>query len=326
MHLISRLLFCLLSIFVACLPSLAVEPWPTANKSIVFINPFAPGGASDAFSRPVARSLTTQLGTPVIVDNKSGAGGTLGAAYAAKMPADGYGWFAGAVHHTIAQSLYPNLGYDITKDFEPIAILGSTPQVIVVNPNKFGTTDLKAIIAIIKKNPGVYNYGSAGSGTSQHLAGELFKQLTKTQITHVPYRGVGPALQDLVAGQIDIMFDTFAASGPFVKNNQLVAIAVASNKRVDSFPSVPTTAEAGLPNYVVSSWYGLWGVKGTPTDVLNKMAAEVDRALASDDLKEKWFTLAATAPRLSRVEFGKFVNQEVVRWREVIKSANIKLD
>ncbi len=304
----------------------AAEPWPAANRNMVLINPFAPGGASDAFSRPVAKSLTTQLGIPVIVDNKSGAGGTLGAAFAAKMPADGYGWFAGAVHHTIAQSLYPNLSYDITKDFEPIAILGSTPQVIVVNPNKFGSTDLKTIIAMIKKNPGAYNYGSAGSGTSQHLSGELFKQLTKTQITHVPYRGVGPALQDLVAGQIDMMFDTFAASGPFVKNGQLVAIAVASNKRVDSFPDVPTTAEAGLPNYVVSSWYGLWGVKGTPNEVLNKMAAETDKALISDELREKWFSLAATAPRLSRAEFAKFVNQEVVRWREVIKTANIKLD
>jgi hypothetical protein len=326
MRFIAKLFACICPIVSLSLPSIAAEPWPASNRSIVFINPFAPGGASDAFSRPVAKNLTTQLGVPVIVDNKSGAGGTLGAAYAAKMPADGYGWFAGAVHHTIAQSLYPNLSYDITKDFEPIAILGSTPQVIVVNPNKFGSTDLKTIIAIIKKNPGAYNYGSAGSGTSQHLSGELFKQLTKTQITHVPYRGVGPALQDLVAGQIDIMFDTFAASGPFVKSGQLVAIAVASNKRVDSFPDVPTAAEAGLPNYVVSSWYGLWGVKGTPNEVLNKMAAEVDKALTSDELKEKWSSLAATAPRMSRAEFAKFVNQEVVRWREVIKTANIKLD
>ena len=304
----------------------SAETWPAPNKTIVIINPFAPGGAVDAFTRPVSKQLTNQLGNPVIVDNKSGAGGTLGASIAAKMPPDGYTWFGGAVHHTIAHSLYTNLSYDITKDFEPIAVLGSVPQVIVVNPNKFGTTDLKSIIAIIQKNPGKYNYGSAGNGTSQHLAGELFKQLTKTDITHVPYRGAGPAVQDLVAGQLDMMFDTLAISGPFIKNGQLTAIAIATPKRVDSFPEIPTAAEAGLANYNVASWYAIWGIKGTSPSILNKMAVAIQTALNSDEIKERWVNLGAVTPKMSRAEFSKFVNQEVVRWRQVIKTADIKLD
>ena len=307
-------------------PASGADAWPAANKTIVIINHFAPGGAVDAFTRPIAKQLTTQLGDSVIVDNKSGAGGTLGAAIAAKMAPDGYTWFGGAVHHTIAQSLYPNLSYDITKDFEPIAVLGSVPQVIVINPNKFGTTDLKTIIAIIHKNPGKYNYGSAGNGTSQHLAGELFKQLTKTDITHVPYRGAGPALQDLVAGQLDMMFDTLAAAGPFIKNGQIIAVAVAAPKRVEGFPDIPTAAEAGLPNYNVASWYALWGIKGTNPVILDKMAAAVQQALNSDEIKERWIAMGASAPKMSRVEFGKFVNQEVIRWRQVVKTSNIHLD
>lgn len=300
--------------------------WPSPGKPITFINPFPPGGAVDAFGRPLAKQLSTQLGTSIVVDNRGGAGGTVGAAAAAKMTPDGYTWLLGAVHHSIAPSMYLNLPYDITKDFEPIAIIGSVPHVIVVNPNKFSKNDLKSIVEEIRKNPGKFNYASTGNGTSQHLAGELFKMQNKLFITHIPYRGTGPALQDLVAGQVDMMFDTLAGAAPFIKSGQLVAVAVASSKRSDAFPNVPTAQELGISNFVVSSWYAMWAIKGTPKEIVEKMSAEVQIALASPEIKERWAGLGASVPKMSRAELSTFISQEIVRWSEVVKKSNAKLD
>ena len=300
--------------------------WPTPNKPITFINPFPPGGAVDAFGRPLAKQLSTQLNDAIVVDNRGGAGGTLGAAVAAKMAPDGYTWLLGAVHHSIAPSMYTNLSYDITKDFEPVAMVASVPHVIVVNPNKFPKNDLKSIMAEIRKYPGKYNYASTGNGTSQHLTGELFKLQNKLFITHIPYRGTGPALQDLVAGQVDMMFDTLAGAAPFIKNGQLVAVAVATSKRVDAFPNVPTAQELGISNFIVSSWYALWAIKGTPKDVVDKMSAETQIALASPDIKERWAAMGASVPKMTRPELTAFINQEVVRWGEVVKKSGAKLD
>jgi len=300
--------------------------WPAPGKPITFINPFPPGGAVDAFGRPLAKQLSTQLGTSIVVDNRGGAGGTLGAAAAAKMAPDGYTWLLGAVHHSIAPSMYPSLPYDITKDFEPIAIIGSVPHVIVVNPNKFPKNDLKSIIEEIRKNPGRYNYASTGNGTSQHLTGELFKMQNKLFITHIPYRGTGPALQDLVAGQVDMMFDTLAGAAPFIKSGQLIAVAVASSKRSDAFPNVPTAQELGISNFVVSSWYAMWAIKGTPKDIVEKMSAEVQTALASPEIKERWAGMGASVPKMTRAELSAYINQEIIRWNEVVKKSNAKLD
>ena len=300
--------------------------WPAPNKPITFINPFPPGGAVDAFGRPLAKQLSTQLNDSIVVDNRGGAGGTLGAAVAAKMAPDGYTWLLGAVHHSIAPSMYPNLPYDITKDFEPIAIIGSVPHVIVVNPTKFPKNDLKSIIAEIRKYPGKYNYASTGNGTSQHLTGELFKMQNKLFITHIPYRGTGPALQDVVAGQVDMMFDTLAGAAPFIKSGQLIAVAVASNQRSAAFPNVPTAQELGISNFVVSSWYAMWAIKGTPKEIVDKMSAEVQIALASPDIKERWASMGATVPKMTRPELANYINQEIVRWNEVVKKSGAKLD
>lgn len=307
-------------------PTASAQTWPAPGKAITLINPFPPGGAVDAFGRPLAKQLGTQLGASVVVDNRAGAGGTVGAAIAAKMPADGYTWFLGAVHHAIAPSMYPNLPYDITRDFEPVALLASVPHVIVVHPKKFPKNDLKSIIDLIRKNPGKYNYASTGNGTSQHLAGEMFKMQTGTFITHIPYRGTGPALQDLVAGQVDMMFDTLAGAGPYIKSGQLVAVAVATEKRVDSYPDIPTAIEAGLPNYVASAWYAIWAIKGTPREAYDKMTQEVNKALQSKDLQERWTSLGSTVPAMSRETFGNYVKDEVNRWRHVVKASNAKLD
>jgi tripartite-type tricarboxylate transporter receptor subunit TctC len=242
------------------------------------------------------------------------------------MAPDGYTWLLGAVHHSIAPSMYQNLSYDITKDFEPIAIIGSVPHVIVVNPTKFPKNDLKSIIEEIRKHPGKYNYASTGNGTSQHLTGELFKIQNKLFITHIPYRGTGPALQDVVAGQVDMMFDTLAGAAPFIKSGQLIAVAVASNQRSPAFPNVPTAQELGISNFVVSSWYALWAIKGTPKDIVDKMSAEVQAALASPDIKERWAGMGATVPKMTRPELNAFINQEVVRWHDVVKKSGAKLD
>ena len=327
---IPKMLKNILLLLISSLLGLSVNAqsssWPAPNKPITFINPFPPGGAVDAFGRPLAKQLSTQLNDSILVDNRGGAGGTLGAAVAAKMAPDGYTWLLGAVHHSIAPSMYTNLSYDITKDFEPIAIIGSVPHVIVVNPNKFPKNDLKSIMEEIRKHPGKYNYASTGNGTSQHLTGELFKMQNKLFITHIPYRGTGPALQDLVAGQVDMMFDTLAGAAQFIKNGQLVAVAVATPKRVDAFPNVPTAQELGISNFIVNSWYAMWAIKGTPKDIVEKMSAEVQVALASPDIKERWAAMGATAPKMTRPELAVYINQEVVRWSEVVKKSGAKLD
>ena len=323
---LKKLILLGLGLFFGVTASAQSSAWPAPGKPITFINPFPPGGAVDAFGRPLAKQLSTQLGTSILVDNRGGAGGTLGAAAAAKMAPDGYTWLLGAVHHSIAPSMYPNLPYDITKDFEPIAIIGSVPHVIVVNPNKFPKNDLKSILEEIRKHPGKYNYASTGNGTSQHLAGELFKMQNKLFITHIPYRGTGPALQDLVAGQVDMMFDTLAGAAPFIKSGQLIAVAVASSKRSDAFPNVPTAQELGISNFVVSSWYAMWAIKGTPKEIVDKMSAEVQIALASPEIKERWAGMGASVPKMSRAELATYINQEVVRWSEVVKKSGAKLD
>jgi tripartite-type tricarboxylate transporter receptor subunit TctC len=306
--------------------SAQTSSWPITNKPITFINPFPPGGAVDAFGRPLAKQLSTQLNDSIVVDNRGGAGGTLGAAIAAKMAPDGYTWLLGAVHHSIAPSMYTNLSYDITKDFEPIAIIGSVPHVIVVNPNKFPKNDLKSIMEQVRKHPGKYNYASTGNGTSQHLTGELFKIQNKLFITHIPYRGTGPALQDLVAGQVDMMFDTLAGAAPFIKNGQLIAVAVTTSKRVDAFPNIPTAQELGIPNMIVSSWYAMWAIKGTPKDIIEKMSTEVQTSLASPEIKERWAAMGASVPKMTRPELATYINQEITRWGEVVKKSGAKLD
>ncbi len=323
---LKKILLLLLGSLIGLSVFAQTSSWPVSNKPITFINPFPPGGAVDAFGRPLAKQLSSQLNDSIVVDNRGGAGGTLGAAIAAKMAPDGYTWLLGAVHHSIAPSMYTNLSYDITKDFEPIAIIGSVPHVIVVNPNKFPKNDLKSIMEEIRKNPGKYNYASTGNGTSQHLTGELFKMQNKLLITHIPYRGTGPALQDVVAGQVDMMFDTLAGAAPFIKSGQLIAVAVATSKRVDAFPNIPTAQELGISNFVVSSWYALWAIKGTPKDIVDKMSAEVQIALATPEIKERWASMGATVPKMTRPELTNYINQEISRWSEVVKKSGAKLD
>ncbi len=301
-----------------------VAPWP--SKPVTVLVPFPPGGGTDAFARPLFAMMTKNVGRQFVIDNKGGAGGTLGAGIAAKAAPDGYSLFMGAVHHSIAPSMYPRLDYQLETDFIPIGLVAAVPQVIVVNPQRVQASTLPQLIDFLRKNPGKLNYGSAGNGTSHHLAGELFKLQTKTFITHIPYRGAGPALQDLIAGQVDLMFDGLGSSANHIKGGRLHAIAVASDKRAPGFPDVPTTKDAGLPGYQVATWYGMFAPKGTPKDIVEKMTAEMRKALTSDELRTAWNSLGAETPNLYGDAFGQFVGAEVKRWAEVVKTSGAKLD
>ncbi|MES2031386.1 MAG: tripartite tricarboxylate transporter substrate binding protein [Pseudomonadota bacterium] len=300
------------------------QAWP--QKQVTFIVPFAAGGGTDAFARPLAAQLDTQIGKRVIIENRAGAGGTVGASAAAKAAPDGYTFFMGAAHHAIAPSLYPTLDYDIEKDFIPVALIARPPQVIVVNPDKVSAKTLGEFIAYAKANPDKLSYGSAGAGTTHHLAGELFKILTQTKIQHVPYRGAGPAMQDLIAGHVPVVFDGLGSSAAPIRAGQLRALAIAAPKRVAAFPDLPTAAEAGLPNYEVSTWYGLFAPKGTPPDVVERMAKELKAALQVPAIKEAWERNGSDVPDVAGADFGKMVSAEVARWRKVVTEANVKLD
>ena len=298
--------------------------WPT--KPVTIVVPFPPGGGTDAFARPLFATMGKNLGRQFVIDNKGGAGGTLGAGIAAKAAPDGYTFFMGAVHHSIAPSMYPKLDYNIETDFVPVGLISSVPQVIVVNPQRVAANDLPGLLDFIRKNPGKLNYGSAGNGTSHHLAGELFKLQSKTFVTHIPYRGAGPALQDLIAGQVDMMFDGLGSSATHIKNGRIKAIAVASEKRAPGFANVPTAKEGGMAGYQVATWYGLWAPKGTPKEIVEAMQAAMRKALSSEELKNAWNGLGAETPNLYGDAYGKFVSSEVKRWSEVVKASGAKLD
>ncbi|HMX10282.1 MAG TPA: tripartite tricarboxylate transporter substrate binding protein [Burkholderiaceae bacterium] len=298
--------------------------WPT--KPVTIVVPFPAGGGTDAFARPLTAQLTKQLGMQVIIDNKGGAGGNVGATVAAKAAPDGATWFMGAVHHAIAPAMYPKLDYSLQGDFVPVALISNVPQVVVVNPTKVQAKDLKELLAAIRAAPGKFNYGSAGNGTSHHLAGELFKLQTKTFITHIPYRGAGPALQDLMAGQVDVMFDGLGSSATHIRSGRLKALAVASPQRAPGFPDIPTAGEGGVPTYQVSTWYGLWAPKGTPQPVIDRMTAELGKAFATPEIKATWTSLGSDTPTLTGKAFGDFVTAEIKRWGEVAKAAGAKLD
>ena len=301
------------------------QSWPT--KPIVFLNPFPAGGGTDTFARPIAAKLSQQLGEQALIENQGGAGGTVGAANAAKRAPDGYNWFFGAVHHTIAESLYTKLPYSLEKDFEPITVAAFVPNVVVVHPkhaDKLKT--LKDLIAYAKANPGKLNYGSAGSGTTHHLSVELFKTMTKTDMVHVPYKGAGPLMVDLLAGQVDLAFDGMGTSSTQIKAGKLIPLAITSGKRNPVLPNVPTVQEAGVPGYEVRTWYGIWAIHGTPKEIKDRMYKEVVAAMNQPDLKRIWAEQGADPGGMPPVEMEKLVKNEIGRWGKVVKDAGAKVD
>ena len=310
---------------LAIISSIAsAQSWPT--KPVTLVVPFPAGGGTDAFARPLSAQFSKQTGKQLIIDNRGGAGGTVGASIAAKAAPDGYTLFMGAVHHTIAPSMYNKLDYDLEKDFVPLALVAIVPQVLVVNPKNLPVADHKAFLDLVKKSPGKYNFGSAGGGTSHHLAGELYKIQTKTFITHIPYRGAGPALQDLVGGQVDMMFDGLGSSAVHIKGGRIKALMVSGANRSPAFPDVPSAKELGLPDYTVTTWYGIWAPKGTPLDVQTRAIAEIKKAVETPELKAIWANQGAEFSPMNQAQFGSFINSEIKRWRVVVKASGAKLD
>jgi len=298
--------------------------WPT--KPVTLIVPFPAGGGTDAFARPLSALFSKNTGQTLVIDNRGGAGGTLGASIAAKAQPDGYTLFMGAVHHAIAPAVYPRLDYDIEKDFVPLMLLANVPQVVVVNPKRVSQATIQEFIAYAKANPGKLNYASAGAGTSHHLAGELFKMQTGTFITHIPYRGAGPMLQDLIAGNVDVGFDGLGSSAQHIKAGRIKALMVSGSKRNPAFPDVPCATEVGLPQYTVTTWYGLWAPKGTPAEVQGRIVDDMKKALATDELKSIWAQNGSEMPTLTMAPYGAFVNSEVKRWATVVKASGAKVE
>jgi tripartite-type tricarboxylate transporter receptor subunit TctC len=298
--------------------------WPT--KPIRLLVPFPPGGGTDAFARPLSKVLSAALGQPVVIDNRGGAGGTLGAEVVAKSAADGYTFLMGAVHHTIAVSMYPRLGYDLVKDLAPVATVCFVPNVVVVSPQRMPVKTIAEFSAAVKASPGKYNYGSAGNGTTHHLTVELYKTLTRTFMTHIPYRGAGPALQDLLAGQVDFMFDGLGSSIQHIRAGKLTALAVTSSKRSPAFPNLPTLEESGIKGYEAQTWYAVWAPAGTPADIVKRMNHEINAALNTKELKDAWANLGAAAGTGEPEVMGRLVSSEIAKWAKVVKDSGAKLD
>jgi len=306
-------------------PMAHAQAWP--NKPVKLINPFPAGGGTDTFARPLSAQLSKQTGQQFIIENLGGAGGTVGAAQAARAAPDGYTFLIGAVHHTIAPSIYPKLSYDIEKDFVPVTLLAIMPFVIAVQPNKLpNVKTVKDLVEAAKAAPGKLNFGSAGSGTSQHLTGELFKLTNHVDITHVPYKGMGPAMQDFLGGSLDVLFDGMSATAAQIRAGKARPLGLMAAQRSTQYPDIPTVAEQGFANAEVSQWYGVWAVKGTPPEIVDRMYRELAKALDDPMIKANWAAASADAGGMPPAEFAKFVHAERERWAKVAKASGAKLD
>lgn len=314
---------------LAALPVQAQSSWP--NKPVRIVVPFAAGGTTDILARAIAPDLSKAFGQPFVIDNRGGAGGNLGSDIVAKSPADGYTILMGTVGtHGINQSLYAKMPYDSVKDFAPITLVAGVPNVMVMNAEKaraLGINTVPEFIIYAKSHPGQLNMASSGNGTSIHMAGELFKSMTGTFMVHFPYRGSNPALLDMVAGNMDVMFDNLPSSMPHIKSGRLKAFAVTSSQRSAVLPDVPTVEEAAkLKGFEASSWFGLLAPAGTPPDIINRIRQEVVKSLNTPAVKEKMLAQGAIPSGNTPLEFSKLINSEIVKWAQVVKASGAKVD
>jgi tripartite-type tricarboxylate transporter receptor subunit TctC len=332
MNYLIRISFLFFSLFVSSLV-LAQANFP--NKAIRLVVPFPAGGATDNIARPLAVELAAMNKWNVVIDNKPGAGANIGAEIVARSAPDGYTWLMGSVGtHGINLPLYTQGGgklpFDPVKDFTPISLAAEFPNVLVVNPefakrNKINSVN--DLIQYARANPGKVNMASSGNGTSIHMAGELFKSMTKTFMVHLPYRGSPPAVTDLIAGNVDIMFDNLPSSINFIKSGKLKALAVTSAKRSTAFPDLPTIAEAAnLPGYEATSWFGVLAPANLPPELLNTISREVIKAIQSPSVREKYAAMGAEAVGNTPAQFGVYINKEIAKWTKVVKDSGAKVD
>ena len=291
-------------------------------KSMRIIVPFPAGGTTDILARYVAQELNAKYGISVIVDNRAGASGTVGSEVVARSPADGAVLLLTATHHVINPGLFSKLPYDTKADFSPVALIATAPNALVVNKD-FPVKDVAELIALAKKEPGKLSFGSAGTGGANHLSGELFKQMAGVDIVHVPYKGAAPAMNDLVAGHIPIMFDTLPTVIPNAKSGKLRVLAVTSKERAPSLPDVPTLDEAGVKGFEATAWFGLYMPKATDPAVYNRLVAAITGILEDPALAEKFASQGVAAGKVSGEAFRKFVDAEIDKWGAVVKTAKI---
>jgi tripartite-type tricarboxylate transporter receptor subunit TctC len=309
---------------VSLLSSAALAQYP--NKPIRVVVPFPAGGTTDILARAASQKMSEAWGQPVIVDNRPGAAGNIGAELVAKSANDGYTLLMGTVGtHAINTALYAKMPYDHVKDFVPIVLVAGVPNVLVIHPS-VPANSVQELIAYGKANPGKLNFASSGSGTSIHLAGELFKVSTGVQMQHVPYKGSAPALTDLMGGQVQLMFDNLPSALPHIRAGKLKALAVTSSKRAPALPDIPTIAETGVAGFEASSWFGLLAPAGTPRDVVVKVNAEVAQWLASPDAREKLTTAGANAAGGSPEDFASHIAAETAKWAKVVKESGAKAE
>jgi len=312
------------------LPAFGQGAWPSA-KAITYLVPFPAGGTTDVLARLIAQQLGTVLGASVIIDNKGGAGGSVGSEIAARAAPDGYTMLGGTISsHAINVSLYPKLGYDPIKSFAPVTLIGTNPVVLVVNQASPYKT-LKDVVegSKAKAASGGLSSASAGTGTSQHLSLELLAYKSGVKFTHIPYKGSGPAIQDVIGGQVDMMFDTTVVAGPHIQSGKLRAIAVTSAKRLASMPDVPTVAESGingLKDFEVVSWQAIFVPAGTPAPVIERLHNEIAKILAKAEMQDKLKGFGMEPANMTTAQIAAFQKSEVEKWAAVIKAANIKVE
>ncbi len=304
-------------------PAAWAQAWPA--KPVRVIVPYPPGGPTDIVARVVFQQVSESTGQAFVIDNRPGAGGNIGAEAAARSAPDGYTLLVATTAHAINVSLFKQLNYDVLKDFAPVTLLTQGPLVLVAHPG-FAPNNVRELVALAKAKPDTLNFASSGNGQSTHLSGELFNTMAGIHIAHVPYKGSAPALNDVVAGQVPLMFDTMLSAMPFVKAGKLKALAVTSPQRSPAAPDVPTVAESGLPGYEVFAWNGLLAPAGTPKAVIDKLGEELKKAMALPAVREKFSAQGFAASWQSSEAFGSFLKAEVTKWTQTVKASGATVD
>jgi tripartite-type tricarboxylate transporter receptor subunit TctC len=321
-----RLVFATLAISAALAHSVHAASGDYPNRPIRFVVPLAPGGAVDIAARAVGQGLATRLGQQVVVDNRAGGGGNIGAEIVAKAPPDGYTMVMGSSSNFgVNPTLYKNLPYDAIRDFAPVSLVSFAPNALYVHPS-VPAQNVKELVALAKARPAQLHFGSAGNGSVLHLAGELFRSAARVDIVHVPYKGGGPALIDLLAGQVELMIVDIPHALPHVTANKLRPLGVTGRTRSAQLPAVPTVHESGVPGYEVATWSGFLAPAGTPPDVINRLHGELAKVLATPDLKKTFSTQAVDVVAMPPERFGALIREEIGKWGKVVRTANVKLD
>lgn len=298
----------------------AADNYP--SRPIKWVVPFTPGGAMDSMARTLGEKMAQSMGQPVVIENRPGAGGTIGSSMVAKADPDGYTMMIVSIGHAVNPALYPKLSYDGIKSFEPVSLIGIVPNVLVAHSaSKFNSVN--ELITQARAQPGKITYASAGTGTTIHLAAELFNSMANVDILHVPYKGSAPAVTDLLGRQVDIMFDSVSSAKPHIDSGRLKAIAVTTSKRSTALPNVPTVAEAGLKGYELNGWYAVFVPAGTPRPVVDRLNGEIVKALKQPDVAKRFAQLGAEPVGSSPEELGKYLRTETARWAEVVRTRNI---